>query len=140
MEYRDMLFFDDEYGNVEDISSLGKGSSRAEIDIIWRILRFCAKPSEFPLYRVCAVAMAPLTLRLLQYYSSFLGGGGRNSAQRNKFTSYSVPHGSWSISPSAVLWLVTLFLASGVTCYYIEDDQGITLSRFKEGLQQFSQS
>lgn len=26
----------------------------------------------------------------------------------------------------------------GVTCYYIEDDQGITLSRFKEGLHQFS--
>lgn len=28
----------------------------------------------------------------------------------------------------------------GVTCYYIEDDQGITLPRLKEGLQQFSRN
>lgn len=68
MEYRDMLFFDDEYGNIQDISSLGmlgKGSIKSKV-----------------------------------YYH----------------------------------------LPAGVTCYYIEDDQGITFSRFKEGLQQFSRS
>lgn len=35
VEYRDMLFFDDEYGNIQDISTLGKGSSTVPISSGW---------------------------------------------------------------------------------------------------------